>query len=96
MKQFFLQDKILTGIIVGIGTLLICSALLTLGLVLTGEPVGEHLRWYGGAFVVLLLILRWYVKQQNPIVTKTLIVILFLSFLTFMYLLFHTHSLTLK
>ena len=42
MKQFFLQDKILTGIIVGIGTLIICSALLTLGLVLTGEPVGEH------------------------------------------------------
>lgn len=96
MKQFFLQDKILTGIIVGIGTLIICSALLTLGLVLTGESVGEHLRWYGGAFIVLLLILRWYVKQQKPIVTKTLIVILFLSFLTFMYLLFHTHSLTLK
>ncbi len=96
MKQFFLQDKILTGIIVGIGTLIICSALLTLGLVLTGEPVAEHLRWYGGAFIVLLLILRWYVKQQKPIVTKTLIVILFLSFLTFMYFLFHTHSLTLK
>ncbi len=96
MKQFFLQDKILTGIIVGIGTLIICSALLTLGLVLTGEPVAEHLRWYGGAFIVLLLLLRWYVKQQKPIVTKTLIVILFLSFLTFMYFLFHTHSLTLK
>ncbi|MGX8713060.1 MAG: hypothetical protein ACSW8I_05165 [bacterium] len=96
LKHFFSQDKPLVGLVVGLGSLLIATLLLTIGLLITGTPVGEHLRWYGGIFIVLLLLLRYYIKLQKPIVTKTLIVILFLSFIIFMYLLFQTHSITLK
>ena len=96
MKKFFQQDKISTGLVVGLGTLVLCLLMLTVGLLLAGEAPMEHLRWYGGSFIVLILLLRIYVKLQKATVTKTLIVILFLSFIAFIYLLFQTHSLVLK
>lgn len=96
MNNFFMKDDIVTGIVVGLGSLIGCAALLTLGLLATNTPVENHLRWYGGIFIVLLLLLRYYVKLQKSTIVKSLIVILFLSFIIFMYLLFHTHSFTLK
>lgn len=96
MKKYFQQDKISTGLAVGLGSLGICLLLLTAGLLIAGESVTGHLRWYGGIFVVLILLLRYYVKLQKSKVTKILIIILFLSFIAFMYLLFQTQSITLK
>lgn len=96
LNRFFTQDTLLVGLVVGLGTLLITSLLLSAGLLIAGEPLETHLRWYGGVFIVLLLLLRYYVKLQKATVIKTLIVILFLSFIVFMYLLFSTHSISLK
>ena len=95
-KKFFTQDTLLVGIVVGLGSLIVGALLFTVGLLTTGTPIDEHFRWYGGIFIVLLLLLRYYVKLQKPTVVKTLIVILFLSFIAFMYLLFSTHSISLK
>ena len=49
-----------------------------------GEPVTAHLRWYGGMFIPLILVLRHYAKGRDHLrVTKTLIVIFFVTFIAF-------------
>ena len=75
---------------------LAAALLLTVGLMVAGEPLTEHLTWYAGCFVGPLLIMRYYIKLQKPTVTKTLMTLLFLTFIPFMILLFKTHSITLK
>ena len=87
-RQFFLQDKTSVGIIVGIGAMAVTALLLTAGLLVVGEPIMAHLRWYGGIFIPLVFIIRYYVKQQLSLVTKTLFIIFFLFFIAFMILLF--------
>lgn len=91
-KKYFLQDKVSVGLIVGLGSMALTALLLTAGLLIAGEAVGTHLRWYGAIFIPLILLARYYVKHQLPIVTKTLFSLLFFFFLAFMVLLFKTHS----
>ncbi len=92
IKKFFLQDKVSVGLIVGLGSMALTALLLTAGLLIAGEAVSTHLRWYGAIFIPLILLARYYVKQQFPVVTKTLFSLLFFFFLAFMVLLFKTHS----
>lgn len=94
-KQFFHQDKISVGLIVGLGSMAITALLLTVGLFIAKEPIDIHLRWYGAIFIPLLFLIRYYVKQQLPSVTKTLFILFFLFFIAFMVLLFNTHQITL-
>lgn len=97
MKHFFAQDKIIVGLVAGLGSEMLFCLLLALGLQLAGEGYTEHIRWFGGMFIPLILILRAYAKdRQHPTVSKTLAVILFVSFVAFMYYLFSTHTLVLK
>ncbi len=91
-KKFFQQDKVSVGLIIGLGTMTVTGLLLTIGLLIAGESVGTHLRWYGGVFIPMILLVRYYAKQQHIIVLKTLIILFFLSFIAFMFLLFNTHS----
>ena len=93
-KKYFQQDKISVGLIVGLGTIVVTALLLTVGLLIAGEPIDAHLRWY--AFIPLILLTRYYVKQQLNTVTKTLFVVFFVSFIAFMFLLFSTHQITLN
>ena len=84
MKKFFAQDKVLTGIVAGLGTELGFVLVLAAGLLIAGEPVGAHLRWFGGMFIPLILVLRHYAKSREHLkVVKTLIVVFFVTFIAF-------------
>ena len=85
MKKFFHQDKVLVGIVAGLGSELVVALLLTVGLLIANEPIGDHIRWYAGMFLPPLLVLRYYSKQKQWLrVTRTLIVVLFVTFIAFM------------
>ena len=94
-KHFFLQDKVTVGLIVGLGSMVATALLLTIGLIIAEEPIATHLRWYGAIFIPLIFFIRYYVKQQLSVVTKTLFIVFFLFFIAFMILLFSTHNITL-
>lgn len=96
MNKFFHQDKVSIGLLVGLGSMAITAALLTVGLLVAGEPIDIHLRWYGAIFIPLLFIIRYYVKQQLSMVVKTLFILFFLFFIAFMFLLFNTHSISIQ
>ena len=96
MNKFFHQDKVSIGLLVGRGSMAITAALLTVGLLVAGEPIDIHLRWYGAIFIPLLFIIRYYVKQQLSMVVKTLFILFFLFFIAFMFLLFNTHSISIQ
>ena len=86
MSNFFKQDKIIVGITAGLGSELLLAALLTVGLIVAGQPPMEHIRWYAAIFVPPLLLLRHYSKHKSQLrVIRTLIVILFLTFIAFMF-----------
>lgn len=94
-KRFLSQDTPLVGLVAGLGSLILTALIITAGLLIANLPVGEHLRWFAGCFVPPLLIMRYYVKLQKSTIVKTLIVLIFLLFIAFMFLLFKTHSLNL-
>lgn len=97
MKNFFEQNKVIVGIVAGIGSMLGFAIALTIGLMVAGEPIGAHIRWYGGMFIPLLLVLRHYAKHREQLtVTRTLIILLFVTFLAFMFYLFQSQTLTLQ
>ena len=86
MKKFFSQDKVAVGLVAGLGSELGFVLVLTVGLLIAGEAVGDHLRWYGGMFIPLILVLRHYAKSQQYLhVVKTLIVVFFVTFLAFIF-----------
>ena len=60
-KKYFQQDKISVGLIVGLGTIVVTALLLTVGLLIAGEPIDAHLRWYACVFIPLILLARYYV-----------------------------------
>jgi hypothetical protein len=92
LKKFFHQDKVSVGLTVGLGSMAVTALLLTLGLLIAGEPVATHLNWYAAIFIPLILLARYYVKQQLGVVTKTLFALLFIFFLAFMVLLSKTNN----
>lgn len=82
---FFRQNKIAVGIVAGLGSEALATLLLWVGLMVAHEPVSEHVRWFGIVFVPIILILRHYARKTDLLlVTKTLIVVLFVTFLAFM------------
>jgi len=97
MKRFFSQDKIAVGLVAGLGSeVLFCLLLAVVLLLLHIDPM-EHIRWFGGMFIPIILILRSYAKgRQHLTVTKTLIVVFFITFVAFMFYLLNSHTLVLK
>lgn len=97
MKKFFSTNSILTGIVAGLGSELLFCIVLALGLVIAGEPIGEHIRWFGGMFIPMILVLRYYAKRRELLtVTKTLIVVFFVTFLAFMVYILGNNLITFK
>ena len=85
MKQFFSQDKVIVGLVVALGSAAAFCLLLTAGLLIAHEPIMAHLRWYGGMFVPMVLLLQHYAKRKELLtVTKTIIVTLFVTFIAFL------------
>ena len=97
IKQYLNRDNVAVGVATGLSVMLAYCLLLTVGLLIAGETVTDHIRWYGGMFVPLLLVLRHYAKKGTQLtVTRTLIVLMFVTFVAFIYYLFHAHILVLK
>lgn len=99
MKHFFSLDKPLVGLVAGLGSELLFCLLLAAGLIVSGHwpPTPEQIRWFGGMFIPILLILRAYAKTRTHLtVTKTLIVTFFVTFVAFMFYLLSAHILVLK
>ncbi|MCF0212150.1 MAG: hypothetical protein HUK17_04575 [Bacteroidales bacterium] len=85
MQNPFREDCLITGLLVGLGSELLTALLLWVGLKVAGESAADHIRWFGGCFIPIVLILRWYVKQKAyPTVVKVLLVTLFFSFVGFL------------
>ena len=97
MKKFFAQDKVIVGIVAGLGSELGFCITLAVGLLLAGEPIGEHIRWFAGMFIPLMLVLHHYAKGRTLLrVTKTLIVVFFVTFLAFMIYLLKSKAIVLQ
>ena len=85
IKKFFSQDRPIVGIVAGLGAKVGFCIVLVVGLLIAGEPIGAHIRWFGGMFIPLILVLHHYARKREQLkVTKTLIVVLFVTFLAFM------------
>lgn len=94
MKKFFNQNSIFAGIVAELGSELLFALLLWAVLTIIGEPVTSHLRWFGGAFIPGLLVVRYYAKKKDFLLTtKTAITTFFLTFIVFLFLLFKLHIL---
>ena len=97
MRKFFAQDSILVGLVAGLGAEIGFAIVLTAGLLIAGETISEHMRWFGGMFIPLILVLRHYVKDHEHLrVTRTLIVVFFVTFLAFMIYLLKARILVLQ
>ena len=97
MKKFFQRDSVATGLVAGLGSELGYCIMLTAGLLIAGLAPLEHIRWYAGMFVCLILVLRRYAKRHEyPLVAKTLIVVLFATFLPFIIYLLKSNTLTMQ
>ncbi|MBQ6237605.1 MAG: hypothetical protein IJK07_05255 [Bacteroidales bacterium] len=96
MKTLIKKDTIGAGILLALGSEAVTALLLTVGLLLAGLPVGDHIRWYAVCFVAPLLLLRHCAKKgDTPMVTKTVIVVFFVTFIIYMYLLFRFKAIVL-
>lgn len=97
MKKFFAQDKVLVGIVAGLGSELGFCLVLAVGLLIADEPIAAHVRWFAGMFFPLILVLHHYAKGRTQLrVTKTLIVVFFVTFLAFMIFLLKSKALVLQ
>ncbi len=97
MKKFFTQDTIWTGLVAGIGSELLFCLLLNGVFAVTGLSWEPHARWFFGMFIPLLLILRTYAKKKAYLtIVRTLITVLFVTFLIFMLFLIRNHLLIAK
>ncbi len=96
LERLFARDTIATGLILGLGSMVLTALLLSAGLLIAGQPLGAHLRWYAACFVPPLLLMRYAVKLQHSTTTKTLIITLFLTFLPFMAYLIRSNNLPMQ
>ena len=96
MNSFFQKDSVFIGVVVTLGSELAVALLLYVGMTIAGVSVADHVRWFFAVFIVPVLLLRYYVKKKNsPVVMKTIITLLFLTFLIFMVYVFRIGAIAL-
>lgn len=92
LGNFFHRNSLLTGIVAELGSQLLFAVLLYVVLIIVGESPAQHLRWFGGAFIPGLLVLRYYAKKKDYLLTtKTCITTFFITFIAFIFLIFKLH-----
>lgn len=81
------QNTITAGIVLGLGVEIVTALLLWVVLLILGMPAEEHIRWFGVAFIPLVLLLRYMIKKTDRmLVSKTLMGVLFFSFVAYMFI----------
>lgn len=94
IKEFFSQDKPVVGVVGALLGELGGALLLWLGLLVAGQSATVHLRWFAACIVPPVLLLRHYAKKRTQLrATKAIIVVVFITFVAFMWLLFKYHYL---
>jgi len=89
MKNPFKDDSVLSGVLLSLGSEVLTALLLAVALMIANCSVEDHIRWFAVCFVPPLLFLRRSAKQKStPVATKTIIIVLFVSFVAYMYMLF--------
>lgn len=92
-KQYFQQDKPSVGVVAVLLSELLPILLLWIALLLFGESPADHIRWFAGAALPALLVVRAYAKHKAcPSATKGAIVAFFITFLLFMLFLLKTKT----
>lgn len=90
------RELVIKGVLIPIGTELAVALLLWLGLLIAGQPVASHIRWFGVCVVAPLLLLRHYAKRKvRTDVVKSVIIVLFITFVAYMFILFQTKAIEL-
>lgn len=86
MKKLLNRNSIAFGVLVVLGLEALVGVLLWLGLMVFGQPVQDHLRWFAVAFVAPLMLLRYYAKEKlYPDTLKAVVTTLFVTFVLFMW-----------
>lgn len=94
MRRFFLQNKVAAGVTAELLSMALAALLLLVVLLLMGIPLLSRLRWFAGAFVPGILVVRAYAKKQVfPMATKAAAVTFFICFIAFMLYLGTMHQL---
>lgn len=97
LKQFFTKDSIVTGLVASLGSEVLFCLLLAAGLLVAGQPIEAHQRWFAGMFIPVLLLLRTFAKRkEQPKVTKTIATVFFVTFVAFMFYMLSAHIIVLK
>lgn len=77
----------LRGIIYGLGSELATALFVWVALLIAGVPLADGVRWFALCFVAPVLIVRTLAhKHTDSRVTKSLLAVLFVTFIAFMYL----------
>ncbi len=84
IKERLFRNTVGSGLLLGLGSMAATAALLTLGLLIAGLPLGEHLRWYAACFIPPILLLRHSVHLQHSTAVKTIFVTLFLTLIPYL------------
>lgn len=93
LKQYFQQDKASVGVLAVLLSELLPALLLWIVLIAIGQNPADHIRWFAGAALPALLVVRAYAKHKESLsATKGAIVALFITFLFFMIFLLKTKT----
>ena len=88
MKRFFQQNKIVVGVVAELLSLVLVDAVLYLVLLLLSQNPATRLSWFAVGFVAGVLVLRGYAKRKEyPRATKSEAVVLFISFIAYIFIL---------
>lgn len=83
-----MKSSITRGLLLGLGSELLVALLLWAGLAIAGLSTADHISWFGACLLPPLLLVRHFVKKDpNLTLVKTLITILFVSTIVFLYFL---------
>lgn len=94
--QFFKQDSLAAGLVATLGSEVLFLVVLAVGLMIAGISPTEHIRWWAGMFLPALLTLRYYAKHHLLSATRAAIVVLFVTFIAFMFYLLKSNTLVLQ
>ena len=95
MKKLINKNSIAVGILLAVGSEVLCALLLWGVLAVLGQDLEAHLRWFAIAFVPPLLLLRHYAREKDyPLSLKAVIVTFFVTFVAFMWAMIKYHYIT--
>ena len=88
MIDKFRKDNYLFGVLIGIGSILITSGILIIGLAMFSKGINDDPKIFLFSFIPAIFILRWQFKMQNMKTAKSLLLIIVVLLALLFFLLF--------